>query len=153
MIARAIDKLQAEMLKSMFDAVGIRTTVEALERVALNQRLLTGGVEYDFTTTRGPSRAGDPDLEYRNHFWSNGSFAKARLKDPEIDTAIEAASSTYDRAERAERYKELQRLLFEKAVYGYLWTQKWNWVMNKRVQDVPPPIAGLWDFRKVWVTE
>ena len=151
-IARAVDKLQGEMLKSMFDAVGIRTTVEALERVAMNQRLLTGGVEFDVTTTRGASNVGDPDLEYRDHFWSNGSFAKARLKDPEIDAAIEAASSTYDVAERAERYKKLQRLLFDKAVYGYLWTQKWNWVMNKRVQDVPAPLHSMWDFRKVWVT-
>lgn len=151
-IARAIDKLQAEMLKAMFDEVGIRTKVEALERVALNQRLLTGGVEYDFTTTRGASSAGDPDDEYRAHFWSNGNFAKARLKDPEIDEAIISAASTYDRAERAERYKKLQRLLFEKAPYGFLWTQNWNWVMNKRIQDMPPPMESLWNFRKVWVT-
>ena len=152
-IARAVDKLQAEMLKSMFDAVGIRTTVDALERVAMNQRLLTGGVEYDFTTTRGASNTGDPDDEYRSHFWSNGDFAKARLKDSEIDAAIEAAGSTYDVAERAERYKTLQRLLFDKAVYGYLWTQKWNWVMNKRIQNMPPPLHSMWDFRQVWIAE
>ncbi|MCC6179133.1 MAG: ABC transporter substrate-binding protein [Chloroflexi bacterium] len=151
-IARAVDKLQAEMLKSMFDAVGIRTRVEALERVAMNQRLLTGGAEYDFTTTRGASSAGDPDDEYRAHFWSNGNFAKARLKDPEIDEAIISAASTYDRNERIERYKKLQRLLFDKAVYGFLWTQNWNWVMNKRLQALPPPMESLWNFRKVWVT-
>lgn len=152
-IARALDTLQAEMLKAMFDDVGIRTTVEVLERVALNQRLLTGGEEFDFTTTRGPSIAGDPDLEYREHFWTHGFFAKARLSDPEIDAAIEAASGTYDEAERAEQYKELQRLLFDKAVYGFLWTQKWNWVMNNRAQDLPAPVEQLWDFRPVSVTE
>ena len=151
-IARALDKLQAEMLKSMFDDVGIRTTVESLERVALNQRLLTGGAEFDLTTTRGAGSAGDPDIEYRDHFWSNGYFAKARLKDPEIDDAIIAASTTYNPAERVERYKKLQQILFDKAVYGYLWTQNWNWVSNKRLQGVPPPIEQLWDFRKAWVT-
>lgn len=152
-IARALDTLQAEMLKAMFDDVGIRTTVEVLERVALNQRLLTGGEEYDFTTTRGPSIAGDPDLEYREHFWTHGFFAKARLSDPEIDAAIEAASGTYDDAERAALYGDLQRLLFDKAVYGFLWTQKWNWVMNKRVQNLPPPVEQLWNFRPVWLSE
>lgn len=152
-IARTIDNLQAEMLKAMFDEVGIRTTVESLERVALNQRLLTGGAPFDFTTTRGASRVGDPDLEFRAHFWSRGDFAKARLNDPEIDAAIEAASNTYDEEVRAERYKELQQILFDKAVYGFLWTQKWNWVMNKRLEDVPPPVEQLWDFRPVWVTE
>ena len=84
-IAREVDKLQAEMLKSMWDAIGLRTTVTSMERVALNQRLLTGGAPYDVTTTRGGSAVGDPDDEYRAHFWSNGNFAKARLKDPEID--------------------------------------------------------------------
>jgi ABC-type transport system substrate-binding protein len=151
-IARAVDKLQAEMLKSMWDEVGIRTKVEALERVAMNQRLLTGGYEYDVTTTRGASSVGDPDDEFRAHFWSNGNFAKAHLKDPEIDALILAASGTYDTAVRAEKYKELQRMLFDKAVYGYLWTQNWNWLMNKRIQNMPAPIEQLWDFRPVWVT-
>jgi peptide/nickel transport system substrate-binding protein len=151
-IAREVDKLQAEMLKSMWDAVGIRTTVSALERVALNQRLLTGGTEYDVTTTRGESRSGDPDAEFRAHFWSNGNFAKAHLKDPEIDAAIIAASSTYDNAQRVERYKTLQKMLFDKAVYGYLWTQNWNWLSNKRLQDVPTPMGDIWNFRKAWVS-
>ena len=151
-IARELDKLQAEMLKSMWDAVGIRTTVSALERVALNQRLLTGATEYDVTTTRGEGRAGDPDAEYRAHFWSNGNFAKAHLKDPEIDAAIIAASSTYDTAQRVERYKTLQKLLYDKAVYGYLWTQNWNWLSNKRLQDVPTPMGDIWNFRKAWVS-
>jgi peptide/nickel transport system substrate-binding protein/glutathione transport system substrate-binding protein len=151
-IAREVDKLQAEMLKSMWEAIGLRTTVTAMERVALNQRLLTGGAPYDVTTTRGGSAVGDPDDEYRAHFWSNGNFAKARLKDPEFDALIDAASDTYDNAVRAERYKALQKMLFDKAVYGYLWTQDWNWVMNKRLQNLPAPMGGLWDFRKVWGT-
>jgi ABC-type transport system substrate-binding protein len=151
-IAREVDKLQAEMLKSMWDAIGLRTTVTSMERVALNQRLLTGGAPYDVTTTRGGSAVGDPDDEYRAHFWSNGNFAKARLKDPEIDQLIDSASNTYDSAVRAERYKALQKMLFEKAVYGYLWTQDWNWVMSKRLQDLPAPLGGAWDFRKSWVS-
>ena len=55
-------------------------------------------------------------------------------------------------AERKERYKALQRLLFDKAAYGYLWTQKWNWLMNRRLQGLPPPMNSLWDFRRVYVT-
>ncbi|MFN8522298.1 MAG: ABC transporter substrate-binding protein [Chloroflexota bacterium] len=151
-IARQNDKLQGEMLKSMFDAVGIRTTVEAMERVALNQRLLTGGAAFDFTTTRGDNGAGDPDIDFRAHFWSKGRFAKARLKDKEVDDAIVAASSTYDVAERKKRYQVLQKLLYDKAVYGYLWTQRWNWLSTKRLQNVPPPMASAWDFRSAFVS-
>ena len=117
----------------------------------MNQRLLTGAAAYDVTTTRGGSAVGDPDDEYRAHFWSNGNFAKAHLKDPEIDQLIESAASTYDSAVRAERYKTLQKMLFDKAVYGFLWTQDWNWVSNKRMQGLPAPMGSLWDFRKVWI--
>ncbi len=151
-IARALDKLQGEMLKSMLEAVGFRVNLEMLERVAMNQRLLTGGVEFDFTTTRGGSDALDPDPEFRAHFWSKGRFAKARLNDKEVDDAINAASATYDVNERKDRYKTLQRLLVDKAPYGYLWTQKWNWVMNKRIQNLPPLLGERWDFRQVWVS-
>ena len=97
------------------------------------------------------SIVGDPDDEYRAHFWSNGNFAKARLKDPEIDQLIDSASNTYDPAVRTEQYKALQKMLFDKAVYGFLWTQDWNWVMSKRLQNVPAPMGSLWDFRKAWV--
>jgi peptide/nickel transport system substrate-binding protein len=150
-IARAIDKLQAEMLKSMLEAVGFRVKIDAMERVALNQRLLTGGAAFDFTTTRGESSTGDPDPDLRAHFWSKGRFAKARLKDPEVDAAIVAANSVYDPKERVAAYKKVQTLLYEKAPYGYMWTQDWNWLSNKRVKDMPNPMGGIWDFRKVWL--
>jgi ABC-type transport system substrate-binding protein len=150
-IARELDKLQAEMLKSMWDAIGLRTRVEAMERVALNQRLLTGGAPFDFTTTRGESQVGDPDSDFRAHFWSNGNFAKARLKDPEVDALIQSAAGTYDTNKRVEEYKKLQKMLFDKAIYGYLWTQNWNWVNNKRLQGVPAPMGSLWNFRTAWI--
>ncbi len=117
----------------------------------MNQRLLTGGAPFDFTTTRGESQVGDPDSEFRAHFWSNGNFAKARLKDPEIDALIQSAAGTYDVKKREEEYKKLQKMLFDKAVYGYLWTQNWNWVGNKRIQGVPDPMGSIWNFRKAWI--
>ena len=36
---------------------------------------------------------------------------------------IESAANTYDTKVRTERYKALQKMLFDKAIYGYLWTQ------------------------------
>jgi hypothetical protein len=35
---------------------------------------------------------------------------------------------------------------------GYLWRQRWNWDVNKRVNGFTEPTAGPWDFRSVWLT-
>src|SRR5206468_500229 len=61
---RELDKAQAEMIKQMWDGVGIRTKIETLERVAMNQRLGTGGTtgaDFDVTTTRGGNSVGAED--------------------------------------------------------------------------------------------
>jgi hypothetical protein len=34
---------------------------------------------------------------------------------------------------------------------GYLWRQRWNWDVNKRVNGFTEPTAGPWDFRSVWL--
>lgn len=143
------------MLKQMWEQVGIRIRIEALERVAMNQRLGTGGTvgaDFDFTTTRGGNAVGQEDGQLRDHFWSRGSFNKARFNGQGISKEIDAAfdrSSSLDAKERLAGYRDVQRLVFENAVYGELWTQNWNWAYGKRVQGVEPTVIDTWDFRKV----
>jgi ABC-type transport system substrate-binding protein len=157
-IAREIDKQQAEMLKQMWERVGIQTRIETLERVAMNQRLGTGGTtgaEFDVTTTRGGNSIGLEDSSLRDHLWSKGSFNKARFNGQGISKEVDAAfirSASYDPKERAAGYRDVQRLVFDNALYGFLWTQNWNWVLNKRVAGFQPARPSLWDFRRMWLT-
>ncbi|HEX8966402.1 MAG TPA: ABC transporter substrate-binding protein [Chloroflexota bacterium] len=152
-INREIDNQEAAMLKEMWDKISIRTTIDAMERVALNQRILTGGADYHVTTGRVTNNASsDPDLQMRQYLHSKGNFNKARSNVPEIDAALDKAGSTYDRAARTDGYREVQRLDFNNPFMGYLWRQRWNWDLTQRVQGFAEPLAGPWDFRSTWLS-
>src|SRR5260370_15604972 len=45
-IAREVDRAQAEVLKQMWEKIGVRASIDAIERAALNQRILSGGGGY-----------------------------------------------------------------------------------------------------------
>lgn len=151
-ISREVDKLQAQIIKQMWDKIGIRTQLDVLERAAWTQRLLTGGGEFHVASMRNPSNAGDADVPLRTFLWSNGSFNVAHLSNPEMDAALDKASGTYDVPQRDAAYHEVQKLDFNLAYYGYVWIQNWNWGLNKRLSGFPPAMTNAWDFRTAWVT-
>jgi peptide/nickel transport system substrate-binding protein len=151
-INREVDRQEAQILQEMWAKVGIRTTIDAMERVALNQRILTGGGDFHVTTGRVTNNASnDPELAMRQYLHSTGSFNKAHMSVPEMDAALDKAGSTYDRDARIAGYAEVQKLDFNNPFMGYLWRQRWNWDVNKRVNGFTEPTAGPWDFRSVWL--
>ena len=153
-INRDQDQKQAQILQQMLAQAGVRVVIDAMERAALNASILTGGGDYHMSTGGVSLTPGDPDLRVRPYLHSAGSVNKMHTKIPELDAAIERAGSTYDVAERSAAYKEVQMLDFNTAFLGYLWTQKTNWGINKRLQGYPPEgqPAEYLDFRNVWVT-
>jgi peptide/nickel transport system substrate-binding protein len=152
-INREVDRQMAQIAQEMWAKVGIRTTLDAMERVALNQRILTGGGDFHVTTGRVTNNASnDPELSMRQYLHSTGSFNKAHMSLPEMDAALDKAGSTYDRDARIAGYADVQKLDFNNPFMGYLWRQRWNWDVNKRVQGFTEPTAGPWDFRSVWLT-
>jgi peptide/nickel transport system substrate-binding protein len=150
-ISREIDKLQAEILKEMWGKIGIRANISLLERAAWVQQLMTQKAPYDVATLRTQFRAVDPDLYFRTFQWSKANFNVAHLDSQEMDNLIDKASSTYDEVARKEAYAQAQTLDYNLAYYGYIWMQKWNWVYNKRLMNVPPLMDIYWDFRGVWL--
>jgi peptide/nickel transport system substrate-binding protein len=152
-IAREVDKVQSEMLKQMWEKIGVRASIEAVERAALNQRILSGGSDYQVTSGQYGNYAGDADIHLRRYMHSKGGFNKSHMAVPELDALLDKASGTYDANARVTTYREAQLLDFNQlAYYGHLWTQWWNWGMNKRLAGFPPSVGGTWDLRAVWLT-
>lgn len=152
-IAREVDKVQAEVLKQMWEKIGVRASIEAVERAALNQRILSGGADYQVTSGQYGNYAGDADIQLRRYMHTKGGFNKAHMSSPELDALLDKASGTYDAAARLDLYRQAQTLDFNQlAYYGHLWTQWWNWAMNKRVGGWPDTVGGTWDLRGVWLT-
>jgi ABC-type transport system substrate-binding protein len=151
-IAREVDKVQAEVLKQMWEKIGVRASIQAVERAALNQRILSGGSDYQVTSGQYGNYAGDADIQLRRYMHSKGGFNKSHMSVPELDAILDKASGTYDTETRLAAYREAQMLDFNQlAYYGHLWTQWWNWGMNKRVQGWPGAVGGTWDLRRVWL--
>ncbi|MDQ6670751.1 MAG: ABC transporter substrate-binding protein [Chloroflexota bacterium] len=151
-ISREVDQLQAQIIKQMWEKIGIRAELDVLERAAWTQRLVTGGGDFHVGSMRNPSSAGDADPPLRTFLWTKGSFNVAHLSNPEMDAALDKGSGTYDTAQREIAYHDLQKLDFDLAYYGYIWMQRWNWAFTKRVVGFPPVMTNAWNFRAVSVT-
>ncbi|MGI9145404.1 MAG: ABC transporter substrate-binding protein [Chloroflexota bacterium] len=153
-IAREVDKAQSEVLKQMWEKIGVRATIDAVERAALNQRILSGGADYQVTSGQYGNYAGDADVQLRRYMHSKGGFNKSHMANPQFDAILDKASGTYDTPLRTSLYHDAQMLDFNSlAYYGYLWTQWYNWALNKRVANFPQAMGGAWDFRNVWLTD
>ncbi len=149
-MSRQIDQQQSQVIKQMWDAVGIRTTIEVMERVAWTSRIVTGAGIFDAGTMRNPAR-GDPDATFRTFLMTNGSYNAAHFSNPEMDKCISEASSSYDNKVRQEAYRRCQMLDYEKfSYYGQLWVQTWNWVHTKELQGFDHAFT-TWDLRKAWI--
>ena len=75
------------------------------------------------------------------------------MNDPEFDALLDKAAATYDVSARTSMYHDAQQMDFNRlAYYGYLWTQWYNWGVNKRVANLPQLMGGAWDLRPVWLS-
>ncbi|HEV7665167.1 MAG TPA: ABC transporter substrate-binding protein [Chloroflexota bacterium] len=152
-ISREQDQKQAQILQQMLGQAGVRVTIDAMERAALNASILSGGGDYHLSTGGVTLTPGDPDLRVRPYLHSAGSINKMHTNLPELDAAIDKAGSTYDTVARSAAYREVQMIDFNTAYLGYLWTQKTNWGFNTRLQGFPSPgqPAEYFDFRNISV--
>jgi len=147
-ISREADNLMGQMLKQMWETVGLRANVDVLERAAWVQALLgTAPPQFQAGSMRNGRQPGDPDADFRKYMSPKGSFNVAHQDSKELNDALDRGDGTYDLATRTQAYKDVQRVDFNLAYYGYVWMQNWNWVMNRRLNGVPPSMYSSWDFR------
>ncbi len=147
---RQVDQQQSQIIKQMWDAVGIRTTIEVMERVAWTSRIVTGPGIFDAGTMRNPAR-GDPDSTLRTFLFTTGSYNAAHFSNPDMDKCITDASSTYDNKQRQDLYRRCQLLDYEQfSYYGQIWVQPWNWVHVKELQGFDHAFT-TWDLRRAWI--
>ncbi|MCL5027133.1 MAG: ABC transporter substrate-binding protein [Chloroflexi bacterium] len=121
----------AEATKQMWDAVGIKTTLEVLERAAAVAKWQTGG--HEVALSQRPSSVMDPDDDaYR--IVTGGVFNFAQWENKELDKCMEEGRSIIEEAKRAEIYKRCQRIIYEDAPYGQSWSMPRNVVVSKKLK-------------------
>lgn len=145
-IARPLDQRVAEVLKQMWDQVGLRTQIDSMERLAWIDKL----ANYNFQTAFWGGLVGaDPDQNTRNLAtgapgnWSGWS-------DPRLDQCLADGRSTYDPKERDTIYKRCIQLIHDEAYVSGLYYWRWAVVWNKSVKGVKTQWKNL-DLRETWI--
>ena len=85
--------MQSEVLKQMWEKIGVRASIEAVESAALNQRILSGGADYQVTSGQYGNYASDADVQFRRYMHSKGGFNKAHMNNPEFDALLDRAAA------------------------------------------------------------
>jgi ABC-type transport system substrate-binding protein len=137
----------AEVLKNMWDAVGLRTKVEPLERAAFNQKGRSGkGYDVMFTV---PQITADQDL-FSRFLQCGGPSNRNAYCSKELDECMNEADAEYDISKRDMKYKRCLSILQDEAFHGTGYALPANFVYKKYVKGY-----GLqWenpDPRAVWL--
>ncbi len=118
-IARQPELRISEVLQSMWNAAGIKTTINALERLAWIDKV-NGAKNFDAAIWGGPMMF---DPGYTGLYLKTGAAQNwGSYSNPEVDKLIDQADATYDAKQREQLYKQIQRLVYDDAyiTYGYV---------------------------------
>jgi peptide/nickel transport system substrate-binding protein len=137
---REVDQQQAQLIQQMLDKVGVKITLDVVERTAWGEKVRLNN---DFEmATRQAGVLIDPTDDLLITWAEGGNSAYSRAKVPGLIDTLKAADAEYDQAKRQELFVKAQTLMYESAWMGYMWFEKGNFLVNKRVQGFPDSIWG-----------
>jgi peptide/nickel transport system substrate-binding protein len=124
----------AQAIGDQLKAVGIGVEVRALEFGTFFNDIRRGNFQIYTLTWPGVT---EPDVYY--YVFHSASIPphggnRNRYRDPEADRLAEAGRLTYDRAERAAIYGQLQQIIATDLPYISLWYSKNTAVMDRRLE-------------------
>lgn len=147
-IAREADQQQAQMMEQMLDKIGLKVSIEAVERVAWGQKVRRQN-DFDMATQR-TGTALDPDL-LALYWAAEGPAAYIRANEPAVAACLQEGRTSYDPRQRHETYKRCQAVMHDTAWWGYVWLQPWNYVFSTRLKGMPPMYASYWREEQFWL--
>ncbi len=135
----------SQALKQMWEAIGIRSTLDQLERTAFVSKTQTGN--YQVSVSTRSASVMDPQ-EYCFRLCSGAVFNVAQWENKEFDKCMEDGLNQTDEYKRAEVYKRCQRMIYDDVPYGETYYTPRNVVVNKRVKGWQPHRA--FEARLMW---
>jgi len=128
---------QANLLKQQFEAAGMKVEVKLVEQSKFVADAVTG--DYQANIWR---QFGSPDPDYDRVWWASenatGAIALniARLKDPQLDAALDKGRGTTDEATRKQAYATVQQRFAENLAYIWLDHTLWVIAANNNVRGI-----------------
>jgi peptide/nickel transport system substrate-binding protein len=136
----------SEMAKQMWDNVGIRTTVNIMERLAAIARAQSKNFEVYFWR-----QSASPDTDLQSRVLVCGMPTNwSSYCNPELDKCMTEGRATYDAKQRQTIYEKCIRILYEAPYTGAGFNFPNKKVYNKAVKGLAVHWSEM-DFREVWL--
>ncbi|MFN8635361.1 MAG: ABC transporter substrate-binding protein [Chloroflexota bacterium] len=135
---RAADQQQAGLLQTMLDKVGIRVSLDTLEREAWIQKVRVQG-DFEMATRRDRVLT-DPVQELSRNWGEGAGAALHRAKVPGLAERLQRADTEADEKARHQLLAEAQTLLHESAWTQSLWFANGNVLAHARLRGA----SGSW---------
>ncbi len=147
-INRSVEIRMSEAIKAMFDAAGIRTTIDGLERLAWVSAIQAEN--YEIGMNRPTARA-DTDL-MSVEFVCDSPTNWGGYCNRDLDKCMSEGRNEYDPAKRHEIYKRCQKYFFEDAAFGTTFMYPANVVYSKKVRGLGVQYSSFRvDARAAWM--
>lgn len=145
-ITRQPEMRIGEMVKAMWDEVGIKTTLESMERLAWIDKITSG--KFDASFWRQPAQ---PDSELSSRGLVTGASSNwPGASIPSLDKAMTDARVETDPRKRQELYKQAQQAMYESAFWGSGYFMPGNKVYRKEVKGLKVNFDKI-NLREAWL--
>jgi ABC-type transport system substrate-binding protein len=155
----------AQLLQQLWQRIGFKVNLETLEQTAFIAGAATGNYQ---TMLFRQFSAPDPDSEY--HWWtSQNAMPKgqiglnfARIKNPDLDAAIDEGRVSNDPAVRKQAYARVAKIFGTEVPYLWLNHVQWAIVADNDIRDLLnttlpggqpalPALAGVHRLTYAWI--
>ncbi len=107
----------AEVLRGQLADIGVDVQFELLQQAAWNERWTAGDFDW---IINGSVVDADPDDGHWNFFHSEGPWNTFKYSNPEVDQLLLETRETSAQEERAQQFRDLQKLLQADVAYAFL---------------------------------
>jgi len=148
-ISREPERTIGEMVAQMWTANGIRTKLEALERLTWIDRMRSKNFEFGFWRQSQPM----PESSFNDNFLKSKAPGNwSQFEDPKVDQLLDAARATYDERRRHELYKEVLTYIQEQAYLTTGYMTPTTKAYRKNVKGLTVQYFFT-DARKAWIDQ
>lgn len=137
-----------QVLQQFWKQVGADMELEQLEQSTIPVRALAR--QFQVTPWRILD-APDPEPIIYSLFHTGSPVALANYSNPELDTLLERARSTADRAKRTEDYCAIARIINHEAIWFFTSENTYYAVSSRRLKGLPPLYSGVIDVSDTWL--
>jgi peptide/nickel transport system substrate-binding protein len=108
----------AEVLRGQLADIGVDVQFDLLQQAAWNERWTAGDFDW---IINGSVVDADPDDGHWNFFHSEGPWNTFKYSNPEVDQLLLDTRETGVQEERAQQFRDIQKLLQEDVAYAFLY--------------------------------